>query len=322
MNGGASCGAVQFFLQSEAVVAAWVDVLVSRRREVFQVALVRGSALGRRPLNHWRGNVSASETGQVTRTAAEVYDEFFVPALFQQWARRVVDAAGIRPGQRVLDVACGTGVLACAAAGHVGSAGSVVGVDVNAGMLTIAQRKAPAIAWKQGRAEALPVDNDSFDVVVSQFGLMFFEDRRAALQEMLRAVRSGGRLAVAVWDSLDHTPGYAAMADLLQQLFGDQVAHALRPPFALGDRQLLRSLFAEAGVPDAQITTEPGTARFPSIQAWVTTEIKGWTLADVLDDAQFDLLLTNAERVLRQFVTAHGTVAFSAPAHIVTATKP
>jgi hypothetical protein len=74
-------------------------------------------------------------------------------------------------------------------------------------------------------------------------------------------------------------------------------------------------------MPDAQITTEPGTARFPSIQAWIYTEIKGWTLADVLDDAQFDLLLQEAERVLRRFVKAHGTVAFSAPAHIVTATK-
>jgi ubiquinone/menaquinone biosynthesis C-methylase UbiE len=261
------------------------------------------------------------ETGQVTRTAAEVYEAFFLPALFQQWASRVADAAGIQPGQRVLDVACGTGVLARAVAERVGSAGVVVGVDVNEGMLAVARRKAPAIEWKQGRAEALPFDSDSFDAVVSQFGLMFFEDRRAALQEMVRVVRPSGRLAVAVWDSLDHTPGYAAMTDLLQQLFGDQVAQALRAPYVLGDRERLRSLFAEAGISDAQITTQAGTARFPSIQSWIYTDIKGWTLADVLEDAQFDLLLKEAERVLRRFVTADGTVAFSAPAHIVTATK-
>ena len=266
--------------------------------------------------------MSATETGQVTHTAAEVYEAFFLPALFQQWASRVADAAGIRAGQRALDVACGTGVLARAIADRVGSAGSVVGLDVNPGMLAVAQRQAPAITWKQGRAEALPFDSDSFDIVVSQFGLMFFEDRKIALQEMMRIVRPGGRLAVAVWDSLDHTPGYAAMTALLQQLFGDQVADALRAPFVLGDRQLLRSLFVEAGIPDAQITTQAGTARFPSIEAWIATEIKGWTLADVLDDAQFDLLLREADRVLRPFVTADGTVAFGAPAHIVTANKP
>src|SRR5688572_6939023 len=231
--------------------------------------------------------MSASEKGQVTRNAAEVYEEFFLPALFQQWASRVADAAGIQSGQRVLDVACGTGVLARAVADRVGSAGAVVGVDVNEGMLAVARQKAPTIEWKRGRAEELPWDSNSFDAVVSQFGLMFFEDRRAALQEMMRVLRPGGRLAVAVWDSLDHTPGYAAMSDLLRQLFGEEVARALHAPFALGERQLLRSLFAEAGISDAEITTQMGTARFPSIEAWIYTEIKGWTLADVLDDTQF-----------------------------------
>ena len=89
----------------------------------------------------------------------------------------------------------------------------------------------------------------------------------------------------------------------------------------LGDPQHLRSLFADAGIPQAQVRTQDGTARFPSIQSWTYTDIKGWTLADVLDDAQFDLLLREAERVLRPFVTADGKVEFSAPAHIVTATK-
>jgi SAM-dependent methyltransferase len=265
--------------------------------------------------------MSASEKGQVTYNAAEVYEEFFLPALFQQWASRVADAAGIQPGQRVLDVACGTGVLARAAAERVGSDGAVVGLDVNEGMLAVARQKAPAIEWKRGRAEELPWDSNSFDAVVSQFGLMFFEDRRAALQEMMRVLRPGGRLAVAVWDSLDYTPGYAAITDLLQQLFGDQVANALRTPYVLGDRPLLRSLFAEAGIPDAQITTQAGTAHFPSIKSWIYTDIKGWTLANVLDDAQFDLLLKEAESVLRRFMTTDGTVTFNAPAHIVTATK-
>jgi ubiquinone/menaquinone biosynthesis C-methylase UbiE len=265
--------------------------------------------------------MSANETGQVTRNAAEVYEEFFLPALFEQWASRVADAAAIQPGRQVLDVACGTGVLARTIADRVGSAG-VVGVDVNEGMLAVAKQKAPEIEWRHGRAEALPFASASFDVVVSQFGLMFFEDRRAALEEMLRVLRPGGRLAVAVWDSLDNTPGYAAVAELLQRLFGDRVAEALRTPFVLGDTQGLRSLFADAGMPDARVTTQAGAARFPSIRSWIYTDIKGWTLADVLDDAQYERLLKEAEHDLRRFTIADGTVVFSAPAHIVTAAKP
>jgi ubiquinone/menaquinone biosynthesis C-methylase UbiE len=121
--------------------------------------------------------MSDRETGQVARSAAEVYEEFFLPALIQQWASRVAGAAGIQTGERALDVACGTGVLARTVAERVGPNGAVVGVDINEGMLAVARKKAPEIEWKQGRAETLPLDSDSFDAVVSQFGLMFFEDR-------------------------------------------------------------------------------------------------------------------------------------------------
>jgi SAM-dependent methyltransferase len=265
--------------------------------------------------------MKTAETGQVTRTAAEVYESFFLPALFGQWALKVADAAGIRSGERVLDVACGTGALTRAASELTGSAAMVVGLDVNEGMLAVARRKAPEISWRHGRAEALPFERDSFDAVVSQFGLMFFEDRRGALQEMLRVLRPGGQLAVAVWDALERSPGYVAMVELLRRLFGEPAADALRAPFVLGDRDLLRSLFAEAGIAGTQITTHSGTACFPSIEAWISTEIRGWTLADVLDDAQLDLLVHQAQRALQRFVTADGSIAFEISAHVVTAIK-
>ena len=266
--------------------------------------------------------MSASETGQVTQSAAEVYEEMFVPALFQQWPGRVADAAQVREGQRVLDVACGTGVFARAAAGRVGGSGSVVGVDVNDGMLAVARRIAPNIEWRTGRAEALPFEDAEFDAVGCQFGLMFFEDRSAALREMMRVLRPAGRLAVAVWDRLEHSPGYAAMADLLRRLFGDQVASALDAPFVLGDRDLLSSIFDAAGIAEAEIRTEVGTARFPSLAEWIFTDIRGWTLADAIDEDQFERLQREAETALRPFVTDAGTVEFAMPAHIVTATAP
>jgi SAM-dependent methyltransferase len=265
--------------------------------------------------------MSETDRGQVSRSAAEVYEEFFVPALFQQWTGRVADEAGIRPGDRVLDVACGTGVLARHLASRVGPSGSVSGVDINDGMLAVARRQAPAIEWRKGAAEALPFDDASFDAVVSQFGLMFFADRVKAVREMIRALRQSGRLAVAVWDLLDNTPGYAAMTGLLQQLFGGRAADALRAPYALGNPRALTRLFTDAGCANVRIATHEGTARFASIEAWVHTDVKGWTLADMIDDLQYSLLLTEAKTKLREFVAVDGTVAFRAPAHIVTATK-
>ncbi|HEX5176869.1 MAG TPA: methyltransferase domain-containing protein, partial [Chthoniobacteraceae bacterium] len=165
------------------------------------------------------------------RKPAEVYDECFVPALFAQWGKVVAEAAGIEAGQRVLDVACGTGALACAVADLVGVNGSVTGLDPNEEMLAVARRKRSTVTWQDGRAESLPFPDETFDAVVSQFGLMFFEDRTAALCEMLRVLRPGGRMAVAVCDAVEHSPGYSALADLLERLFGEKVADAFRAPF-------------------------------------------------------------------------------------------
>lgn len=265
--------------------------------------------------------MSAIDRGQVNTSAAEVYQEFFVPALFAEWTKNMIAAAHIQPGHRVLDVACGTGVLARDAAKHVGQDGSVIGLDINPGMLAVAERTAPEIEWRHGAAESMPFEDDHFDAVMSQFALMFFEDRQAAIREMHRVLRPGGRLVVAVWDSLDNTPGYATMVDLLQRLFGEDVANKLRAPFILGDVEEVRAIFDAAGVSNIEIETLTGTARFPSVESWVFTDIKGWTLADSIDDDQYDLLLKEAGPVLARYETPDGAVAFDSPAHIISATK-
>jgi ubiquinone/menaquinone biosynthesis C-methylase UbiE len=255
------------------------------------------------------------------RSIARVYDEFFVPALFQQWADHTLDAAHVQTGQHVLDIACGTGVVSRAAAARVGASGSVIGFDINEGMLAVAAHRSPEIEFRQGNASALPFEDARFDAVVCQFGLMFFPDRPLALQEMMRVLRPGGHLAVTVWDSLDHTPGYKTLIDLLFDLFGEEAAAEMRPPFVLGNTNELQSIFAQAGIPNATITTHMGTARFPSLEEWLYTEIKGWVLADKLDDAQYDQLRAAAPEYLAQFITPDEAIAFDSPAHIVSATK-
>ena len=258
------------------------------------------------------------ERGQVATTAAVIYENFFVPALFAEWPKHVLTAANVQAGDKVLDVACGTGILARTAVNIVGPQGSVVGVDINEGMLAVAEQKATNITWKASPAESLPFATNTFDHTVSQFGLMFFEDQVKAIAEMGRVVQSGSTLAVAVWGSLEMTPGYAVVAELLDDLFGPEIARSIEAPYSLGDKDKLASLFAEAGMVDITIQTMTGQARFDSVESWIYTDIKGWTLADVIDDAGYELLRQAAPEKLSQFVQANGSVAFDAPAHIVT----
>jgi SAM-dependent methyltransferase len=258
--------------------------------------------------------------GQVNRDAASVYEEFFVPALFAPWAPKVADALKPISNGFMLDVACGTGVLGRELARRVGPA-RVSGVDCNEGMLAVARRMAPDVGWRVARAEALPFESGQCAGVGSQFGLMFFEDRARALSEMWRVLSPGGGLAVAVWGALGDTPGYDAMAALLASLFGEPIADELRAPFCLGDPSMLRELFEDSGIPGFELETAIGTARFPSIDAWVCTDVRGWTLADRIDDQQFSLLRDEAPRALSRFVLADGSVEFASPAHIVSARK-
>jgi SAM-dependent methyltransferase len=257
-----------------------------------------------------------------TPTPAEIYEQKFVPALFHQWGAIMCELVAAGPGQRLLDVACGTGALACAALDRVGDGGQVVGLDPSPDMLSVARRKTAKIDWREGSAESVPFPDDSFDAVASQFGLMFFDDRPAAFREMMRVLRPGGRLAVAVCDAVESSPGYSAFVDLLHRLFGSQVANAFRAPFVLGDPDRLMSICAEAGIADAKVTRHHGLVRFASVEALVSTERACvWTLGGILNDAQFAELLREAQPALTRFVGADGAIAFDMPVLIVTAGK-
>ncbi len=255
--------------------------------------------------------------------AARAYEDLFVPALFMEWCPRLVEAAAIAPGDRVLDVACGTGVLARAAAKVVGPSGSVSGIDLAPGMLALASRLAPEVTFHHGPAEDLPFDAGAFDKVVSQFGLMFFRDRIQALREMRRVLRPGGRLAIAVWASLDDTPAYAAEVELLDRLAGSAAANALRAPFVLGNPEDVLSLVVRAGFADAAVRTVVGLGRFPGVRTLVEADLRGWLplMGVVLPEPLIRTVLDEAEAALAPFVTSQGLVEFASPAHIVRASN-
>jgi ubiquinone/menaquinone biosynthesis C-methylase UbiE len=255
--------------------------------------------------------------------AAHAYERLHVPALFQEWVDPVLDAAAVGPGDRVLDVACGTGVLTRAALARIGGDGAAVGVDPDPGMLAVAERLAPEAEWRIGTAEALPFDPVSFDVVASQFGMMFFVDRVGAIREMLRVLDDGGRIAVAVWDSLENQPSYAEEVKMLERIAGRDAADALRAPFVLGDPDELRALFEQAGASDVEVSTRTGEGRFPSVRAMVEADLRGWlpVMGVELSEAKVEEILAEAEEVLGRFVAESGEVVFPSPAHVVSARK-
>lgn len=265
--------------------------------------------------------VTTAAAGQVSKSAAETYDEFFVPALFGEWAGRLCDTAGIATGASVLDVACGTGATTREAAIRVGATGRVVGLDRNDGMLAVARKRGPQIEWIEALAEDIPFEDTSFDVVLCQFGLMFFDDRAKALDEMRRTLRPGGRIALTVWDNVETSPGYAQMIELIETMFGSAPADALRAPFCLGDRRVMEDMLESGGIGDAAITTVSGTARFASVREWVRIDVRGWTLDEFIDDDGFEALVAAAQEKLGAFAKPDGSVAFPAPAHIAVWTQ-
>jgi ubiquinone/menaquinone biosynthesis C-methylase UbiE len=178
----------------------------------------------------------------------ENYERYFVPAIGAPLAHDLVEIAALRPGERVLDVACGTGVVARLAAQRVGTGGSVAGLDVNPGMLAVARSASTlgvSIEWHESSAEAMPLPDGAFDVVLCQMGLQFVPDRSAALREMRRVVAPGGRLILNVPGPAP--PPFVIMAEALARHIGPQAAGFVNLVFSLHDTAELQNLISDAG---------------------------------------------------------------------------
>ena len=189
----------------------------------------------------------------------EVYEQSLVGPLFRPWAEVMLDEVGLQSTDRVLDVACGTGVVARLAKERLGESGTVVGGDMSAPVLAVARRVAPSIDWRQGDAATLPLrGNEQFDVVICQQGLQFFSDRAAAAREMRRALAGGGRLAVSTWISDEDLPVLRELRRVAERHLGPVLDR--RHGFA--DAGALQALLREAGLHDIQMKTLARSTRF------------------------------------------------------------
>lgn len=204
---------------------------------------------------------------------AEMYEQYFVPAIFAPWADLLLARAAPRPGERVLDVACGTGIVARKLLPLVGNTGKVEAADSNPAMLAVAQRmeNAGQISWHQRTADNLP--EGPFALICCQQGLQFFPDRKKALQEMHRVLKGPeGRVALSVWKSLEQHEVYAELFKAEADQLNLPLA-SIAKPFSMGSAEELQALLEEAGFREVTIYSEEKEVRFPEPNRFITLTI-------------------------------------------------
>lgn len=225
------------------------------------------------------------ETAELS--AMQVYEDVLVPRLFTPWARLLLKDLDVQPGEAVLDVACGPGSVTRLAAIEVGPRGRVTGVDLSPAMLAIAQAKpiapgAAAIEYHQAPADRLPVAASDFDVAVCQQGLQFFSSPVAALAEMRRALRAGGRVGIAVWAAIEQAPAFATLSDAIREVAGDELADRYREgPWGLPDATELRELLAQSEFDAIRVTRHRLPLSFDSAAQLVSTLAASGIAADL-----------------------------------------
>lgn len=272
--------------------------------------------------------MTATETTagwQLDEAGASAYERNLVPRFFDPFAADLLEDLELRPGQHLVDVACGTGIVARHATSLLGSTGQVTAVDISQAMLSVARRIAPGpaapISFEQADATELPLADATADVVVCQQGLQFFLDRPAAVAEMFRVLAPGGRMGVSTCRDLEHQTGYRVLVDVLTRHVGAQAAQVTASPFMLGDPDQLHHLLAHAGRVEPIVTARTYDIRFDSPEEFLVAETSSsplGLLVDRLDGDVRDAVIDDLSSALGPYADNDGRITF--PFHTLTAT--
>jgi ubiquinone/menaquinone biosynthesis C-methylase UbiE len=261
--------------------------------------------------------------GLFTASLPELYERFLVEPLFRPFAQTLLERAALGRSERLLDVACGTGIVARIGRDHVGDRGHVVGVDASPGMLGVARAVAPSIEWREGDATRLPVgEGEVFDVVTCHQGLQFFADKPAAVREMRRVLAPGGRLAIGTWRPLDDTPLFRDLHAVAQRHAGpisDQ-------RHSFGDASAIERLLTDAGFDGVRIETVTHTIRMSdpamfarlNAMASVGMSAAAKTMSDDERTRVIDAVTEESMEVLQRYLVADALV-FELGSNIATA---
>jgi ubiquinone/menaquinone biosynthesis C-methylase UbiE len=271
-------------------------------------------------------NTSATAVSfkQYGGNAAENYERYFVPTIGMAWATALLDAAELHPGDRVLDVACGTGVVTRLTAERVGPDGAVAGLDINPAMLAVA-RSVPssgaAIEWHEASAESLPLADGSFDVVLSSLGLQFVPDKTSALREMQRVLAPDGQLAIA---TVGPTPPlFAILEQALASHVKPEAAGFMRAVFSLHEPQELEKLTSGVGFRHVEVRSKALSVTLPEPAEFLWQYVHSTPLAAAvaeINDVGRAALEHDVVAAWQSFVE-DGALIFAANAVLTTARK-
>lgn len=247
---------------------------------------------------------------QLDGSAPELFQRYLVPAITAKWAEDLVGRAQPRTGEAVLDIACGTGVVARLVAKRMAQ-GHVTGLDLNKGMLAVA-RTLPSVGvpldWIEGSALDLPFPAGKFDLVLCQLGLQFFPDQGRALREMHRVLSPSGRVALSVFSPIERTPGANAFVLALDRVLGPNASKIKRGEHSFNAPDELRELLTEAGFAKVEVQTVVQQIAFPSVLDYVRFQLLATPMAALLSSRD------EADRQAAIETFASETASFSDPA--------
>jgi ubiquinone/menaquinone biosynthesis C-methylase UbiE len=222
----------------------------------------------------WRMNTDGPET----------YERYIVSTWMADWAPDLIRAGGAGPGKKVLDAACGTGIVARKAAGLVRPGGRIAALDANEGMLRVGKRcagqeGAAGIEWRHGDICRMPFSSGEFDTVLCHQGLQFFPDKAAALREMRRVLAPGGRLAIGVWGRAEKSPHVPVICNVFSEFFGEESTAMFRVACSLSDRKVLEGLVQDAGFSGIRIHYRVKIAHHPSLSEFLPAYFSAFPVA-------------------------------------------
>ncbi len=240
---------------------------------------------------------------QLTWSAAELYEQYLVPTIFVPWAQHLLSKAVPKSGDNILDVACGTGIVARMAKARVGSAGRVIGVDLNAGMLDVARSVSAnkSIEWLEADVGDIPLEDSIFDIAYCQQGLQFFPDKVGALREIARLLRPSGNCMVVVAQSLDQNPLMHSQAAALEKHFNEDAAAGIRAVCSLANGHEIKDIFEEAGYVEVDWDTVDLTLTYNDGREFVRNGILSTPIVGVISNWSDDSRNAFVDDVLAGF---------------------
>lgn len=241
----------------------------------------------------------AKEVMMTDRNAAFVgsipvnYDGYLGPIFFHHYADDLAARLPVSLGMRVLEIACGTGILTERLERRLRGHGELVATDLNDAMLAHAARRLPAgggLAWQPADGTSLPFPERSFDAAVCQFGLMFFPDKAAGVREAFRVLKPGGRYLFNVWDAIERNAIARITHETVAKFFPDDPPQFYKIPFGFHDPVLIGRLLSQAGFEDVDPTYVEKVGTSPTSEAAAIGLIEGNPILGAIMDRRPDSL--------------------------------